>query len=182
MPSMISPSPVERVSHIPRRYAISLTLICGRADSARTNTLPPWENIVATAELYLLYCDCQPLPLFDRGSFLGSLESRDPEVLLSILALASRFSTEENVRSNISEVVKGYVEAARALVIQRLPDGPIELSTLQSLCLLSLVDFTGKSNSTVDYRVLMSTRWQYTTLEHQQYSGDGPCPLLWSDS
>lgn len=106
--------------------------------------LPPWDDIVASAELYLLYCDCQPLALFDRDSFIRTLESRDPEVLLSMLALASRFSDDPNVRANLTEIVKSYVEAARGLVIRRLSDGPIELSTLQSLCLLSLVDFTSK--------------------------------------
>lgn len=112
------------------------------ADFASTNTLPPWEDIVAAAELYLLYCDCQPLPLFDRDSFINTLENRDPEVLLCLLALTSRFSDDVSIRSNLFEVVKGYIKAARALVIRRLSDGPIELSTLQSLCLMSLVEFT----------------------------------------
>jgi hypothetical protein len=142
MPPTISPSPIERRSQVSRRHVLSSVLFRNRADFASTTTLPPWEEIVAAAELYLLYCDCQPLPLFDRDSFTSTLESRDPEVLLSILALASRFSDDPNVRSNLTEIVKDYVEAARALVIRRLSDGPIELSTLQSLCLLSLVDFT----------------------------------------
>ena len=96
--------------------------------------------------MYLLYCDCQPLPLFDRESFISTLETRDPEVLLSLLALASRFSnTNNNAHTNLSEIVNGYVETARSLVMRRLSDGPIELSTLQSLCLLSLIEFTSKS-------------------------------------
>lgn len=61
-----------------------------------------------------------------------------------MLALTSRFLDDGNVRANLTDIAKGYVEAARALVNQRLSDGPIELSTLQSLCLLSLVDFTSK--------------------------------------
>jgi hypothetical protein len=142
---MIASSPLERISQVPRRYIPFRGSLCN-TDSR--STLPPWQDIVAAAELYLLYCDCQPLPLFNRDSFISSLETRDPEVLLSMLALASRFSDDTDIRSNLTETVKGYAEAARALVIRRLSDGPIELSTLQSLCLLSLVDFTSQFSKT----------------------------------
>lgn len=36
------------------------------------------------------------------------------------------------------------VEAARSIVSQKVFDGAIEFSTLQALCILSLVDFTSK--------------------------------------
>lgn len=144
MPTILSSSSIEQMSELPRRYILSPTQSQERAEHASIYTLPPWEEIVAAAELYLLYCDCQPLPLFDRDSFINTLETRDPEVLLSMLALTSRFSNDVNTRSNLFEIVKGYIEAARGLVIRRLSDGPIELSTLQSLCLMSLVEFTSK--------------------------------------
>ena len=151
IPAMIPSSPMERVSQIPKRYIPPRSLYRGSADLR--STLPPWKDIVAAAELYLLYCDCQPLPLFNRDSFIVTLETRDPEVLLSMLALASRFSEDPNIRANLAEIAKGYVESARALVNRRLSDGPIELSTLQTLCLLSLVDFTSQS-----YRILLESR------------------------
>lgn len=140
---MTSSPSVERVLQGPGRLLHHQN--CPHAElMLESASLPPWEDIIVAAELYLLYCDCQPLPLFDKNSFISSLEIRDPEVLLSMLALTSRFSDDPTVRSNLTEVVNGYMEAARALVIQRLSDGPIELSTLQSLCLLSLIDFTSK--------------------------------------
>lgn len=108
-------------------------------------TFPPWEEILPIAELYLLYCDSQPLPLFHRETFLANLQSREPEIIFAILALSLRFSDDsyrnENDQANL---VNGYAEVARGLVMKRVSEGPVELSTLQCLCLLSLVDFTSK--------------------------------------
>lgn len=101
--------------------------------------------MLSAAELYLLYCDSQPLPLFHRDSFLGTLDSRDPEVIYAMMALSIRFS--ENLYRDTRELmrlVNSYAEVARSLVMNRISEGPVELSTLQCLCLLSLVDFTSK--------------------------------------
>ncbi|KAF7122712.1 hypothetical protein CNMCM5793_000822 [Aspergillus hiratsukae] len=105
--------------------------------------LPTWEKVLAVAELYLLYCESQPLPLFHRNSFISSLSTRDPEILYAILALSLRFSDEDCQGLNdLATLVSGYTEVARGLVMRRVSEGPVELSTLQCLCLLSLIDFT----------------------------------------
>ncbi|PYH40757.1 putative C6 transcription factor [Aspergillus saccharolyticus JOP 1030-1] len=105
--------------------------------------LPRWEKVLSIAELYLLYCDGQPLPLFHRHSFLHSLPTRDPELIYAILALSVRFSNDEaSSPDELPSLINGYTEVARSLVMKRVSEGPVELSTLQSLCLLSLVDFT----------------------------------------
>jgi hypothetical protein len=104
--------------------------------------LPPWEEIVPLAELYLLYCESQPLPIFHRSSFIGSLQTRDIEIIYAILALSLRFSDSHRHSHSLSEQVNGYAEVARGLVMKRVSEGPVEISTLQCLCLLSLVDFT----------------------------------------
>ncbi|KAJ6171438.1 hypothetical protein N7470_000505 [Penicillium chermesinum] len=105
-------------------------------------SLPPWKQIGPIAELYLLYCDSQPLPLFCRNRFLASLHDRDVEVTLAIIALGIRFTNSYSNTENDISVVNGYAEAARGLVMKRVSEGPVEISTLQCLCLLSLVDFT----------------------------------------
>lgn len=105
--------------------------------------LPPWEKVLAIGELYLLYCESQPLPLFHRETFLRSLQGRDLEVIYAMLALGIRFS-EESYRDtdDLANRSNSYAETARNLVMRRISEGPVELSTLQCLCLLSLVDFT----------------------------------------
>lgn len=106
------------------------------------------------AKLYLLYCESQPLPLFHRDTFISSLGSRDPEIIYAMLALSVRFSDQSYRDTNeLVNLANSYAEVARSLVMKRVSKGPVELSTLQSLCLLSLVDFTSKriANGVRDY-------------------------------
>jgi hypothetical protein len=85
-------------------------------------------------------------------------------LLFAILALASRFS-DSAIRASQIELVDGYVEASRTIISKRVFDGDVELSTIQSLCILALVDFTGKQFRQID---LFSSgadvgRWQETS-------------------
>lgn len=104
--------------------------------------LPPWEETFPIAKLYLEFCESQPLPLFHRPTFIPSLQTRDVEIIYAVLALALRFSDSHEDANLQIELVNGYAEVARGLVMKRVSEGPVELSTLQCLCLLSLVDFT----------------------------------------
>jgi hypothetical protein len=73
---------------------------------------------------------------------MRSLRTRDSEVTFAMLALASRFSYSHSNRTEFTCLVNEYAEVARGLIMKRVSEGPVELSTLQCLCLLSLVDFT----------------------------------------
>ncbi|KAH6681569.1 hypothetical protein B0J14DRAFT_217803 [Halenospora varia] len=106
-----------------------------------SSSLPPWESIEAAGTLYLLYCDCQPLPLFHRETFVASLRNREPAVLFSILALTMRFSDLD--QASAVRYTNTYADQARKLVTRAIFEGSVRLSTLQSLCLLNIVDFTG---------------------------------------
>lgn len=121
------------------------------------------------AETYLLYCDCQPLPLFHRSTFTQTIRNRDPEVLFSLLALTLRFTEDAQLCLNQSDLIRGYVEAARTLISKRIFDGAIELSTIQSLCLLSLVHFTGML-SLYFHAAADGSRWQYAAGEYSKQS------------
>ncbi|KAL1997081.1 hypothetical protein VTN49DRAFT_7946 [Thermomyces lanuginosus] len=133
------------IGSVPRREEVSPSPSPSRTSSARTGlderspSFPPWDKVIEVAQLYLVYCDCQPLPLFHRATFLNSLSYRDPEVIYSLLSLALRFSAQDD---EYVSMIPAYRDAGRALVIKRVLEGPVELSTLQCLCLLSMVDFT----------------------------------------
>ena len=116
----------------------------GSSVASFSTILPPWDEILPIAELYMLYCDSQPLPLFHRSSFLASLPTRDVEIIYAVLSLSIRFSDKYHSSGDLKEQVNGYAEVARGLVMKRVSEGPVEISTLQCLCLLSLVDFTSK--------------------------------------
>lgn len=110
----------------------------------QSTILPQWEEIIPIAELYLLYCESQPLPLFHRSSFIANLKQRDVEIIYAILALSLRFSDSYRNYPDLTGLVNSYAEVARGLVMKRVSEGPVEISTLQCLCLLSLVDFTSE--------------------------------------
>jgi len=94
------------------------------------------------AELYLQFCHCQPLPLFSPNHFVNDIASRDLEVRLCIVGLTLRF--EDRVRPGTDHQTESrkYLESARPLVMKRITEGRIELSTLQCLCLLASADFS----------------------------------------
>lgn len=142
-------------------------------------TLPPWEEIIPIAELYLLYCDSQPLPLFYRDSFISTLPTREAELLFAILALAFRFSYTHHSRADSTSLINGYAEVARGLVMKRVSEGPVELSTLQCLCILSLVDFTSMNLAfpTFKLELIISPRRQYTSVQYSQQLSDESCTM-----
>ena len=144
--------------------------------------LPSWDRVLSIAELYLLYCESQPLPLFHRSTFLSTLGNRDPEIIYAILALSIRFSGRSSGNADeLVDTVSSYTEVARSLVTKRVWEGPVELSTLQSLCLLSLVDFTSKSHfdtcATLQIRLTWPSRRKYTPLNYTWKSGHEPSPM-----
>ncbi|KAJ5584188.1 uncharacterized protein N7459_003988 [Penicillium hispanicum] len=139
--------------------------------------LPSWEEITLIAELYLLYCDSQPLPLFHRDSFLASLQKRDIEIIYAVLALSLRFSDTYRDASGLTKLINGYAEVARGLVMKRVSEGPVEISTLQCLCLLSLVDFTnGNTHRSSIHSSLAMNLAQCANLGLESRSSEGAIP------
>lgn len=97
------------------------------------------EILTVVARAYLKYCECQPIPLFDETTFVQSLPDREPELVYSVFAMATRFCDNTQVPLPSLDQISHYCEAAYRLVMTRLIDGNVELSTLQTLCLLSLL-------------------------------------------
>lgn len=77
---------------------------------------------------------------------MATLGDRDAEVMFAILALTVRFSEDSPFYGDCAELAAGYAEAARVIVMQSVSEGVVELSTLQTLCLLSLIDFSSMFN------------------------------------
>ncbi|KAK1993254.1 hypothetical protein LX36DRAFT_684401 [Colletotrichum falcatum] len=90
---------------------------------------------------YLLWFHGQPITLFDEDEFLPSLSSRDPELILALQALVLRFPPG-SLTQQLSRRLDEKTREARQMVMNRVAEGRVELSTLQSLCLLSVFDFS----------------------------------------
>ena len=91
----------------------------------------------------MTWCHNQPLTLFAEEGFLGTLRHRSRELLLALQALSLRFPPGLRSEQQHLALNKKALEARR-IVMTALVDDVIELSTLQTLCLLSLIEFTGK--------------------------------------
>ncbi|KIW31360.1 uncharacterized protein PV07_03016 [Cladophialophora immunda] len=112
-------------------------------DVSPCDGLPPWSVVGHYVQLYLKHCNCQPLALFSPEVLMTNFTSREPELILAMLTLASRFDTATpNVsQMDISRMFESRATQARELIMSRVTHGPIELSTIQALCLLSLAEF-----------------------------------------
>ena len=97
------------------------------------------------SRLYLTWCNYQPLPLFGQESvFLETINTRDAELVLAIQAVALRFNSSDLVAGlSLDSYIHECAQKARNLVMERISRGSVELSTLQTLCLLAIFDFTG---------------------------------------
>lgn len=112
-----------------------------------TNTLPlgmPSKDIVdESIALYFQYCHKQPLWLFDQSELSKQEGCRD-EVIFGILSLALRYSENPSLQGRIDQMCRQYAEAARNLIMLRISQGTVNLSTMQSLCLIALAQYIGK--------------------------------------
>lgn len=131
-----SPSPVRAPEIQPRGPAVisSSSQSYGAAPAT-----PSSAEVESAASLYARYCDCQPLPLFSMTQFQQSLASRDPELIYAIIALTFRFN--DNSPTDAAAYQATCLENARQLVLQKAINGPVELSTIQTLCLLTMIEF-----------------------------------------
>ncbi|KAH8702354.1 hypothetical protein BGW36DRAFT_372668 [Talaromyces proteolyticus] len=117
------------------------TLRSGNLRSGTTDNLPR-QIIFSSAQTFLWYCNHQPIPFFHSETFLSTVSARDVELIDAIQALALRFEEGGFPDHDINQQIQNKTESSRKAVMNRIAEGTVELSTLQSLCLLSMIDFT----------------------------------------
>jgi hypothetical protein len=93
------------------------------------------SSMVTGINLYFKYCHRQPIWCFEREE-LGDYGSIPEELACSILALTSRFLQK-------GDHVQLYGNNAKTLIMLRIANGTVDLTTIESLCLLSYSSFIG---------------------------------------
>lgn len=93
--------------------------------------------------LYLTWCHGQPICLFNTDTFLESLTFRDLELILALQTLSLRYPPS-TLTPQKREKLDSMEKEARTAVMNRIASSEAELSTLQTLCILSMVEFAGK--------------------------------------
>jgi hypothetical protein len=142
---------------------------------------PPLSTILAVTKLYSYHCHCQPLPLFRLDQLRECPETYNWEVLFAILAVALRFSDDTSLRDDMVRRSREYAERSLQLVMKKVTEGKVELSTLQALCLLAFKNFTGMSWIALLQVTgkLIKLRWRHTTCLDKYWTGTSPqsiCP------
>jgi hypothetical protein len=119
--------------------------------------LPPEHVILEVIDLYFQFCHRQPLWLFERDE-LSSPDDMVEELVFSLLALTVRFSatTYVGTRSH-KDLAQRYREVARGHIMFRIAQGTVQMSTIQSLCLLAFANFTGMYNTSTICRKIVSS-------------------------
>jgi hypothetical protein len=104
----------------------------------------PGQTWGIVAELYLTFCWCQPLPLFEPSGFIASFSSRQPEVVYAVSALAIKHVSPSHEEADEHGTKSaGYAQVAYQLVMRRIAEGEVELPTIQAICLLAVFDIDG---------------------------------------
>jgi hypothetical protein len=104
--------------------------------------MPPKEVVTEGIALYFQYCHKQPLWLCDTDDL--SAESCRSEVIFGVLSLALRYSNNPLLEGRVDQMCRQYAEAARSYAMLRVTHGTVNLSTLQSFCLIALAEYTGE--------------------------------------
>lgn len=113
-------------------------------------TMPPKEVVMEGMALYFQFCHKQPLWLFDPEDF-PIVEKCRSEVIFGILSLALRYSDNIFVEGRKDQICRKYAEAAASYSMLRIAQGSVDLSTMQSLCLIALAEYI----SEISFRKLM---------------------------
>lgn len=95
-------------------------------------------------DVYFQFCHMQPLWLFDRDDFTNPEECSE-EIILSLLSLSLHYSNHDFFEGRSTILTRKYAQLARERVMTRIAQGNVELSTIQSLCMLALASFQCKS-------------------------------------
>ncbi|KAJ0422050.1 hypothetical protein BJY00DRAFT_94748 [Aspergillus carlsbadensis] len=129
------PSPTTTFSARPPRPEPAMEASIG-------TSIPSGLTARNAIHLFWSHCNFQPLTLFRHATFPASAENRDSELLLAMQALGLRFSGGGISEPEISRQITNWTEESRRLAMARIAQGLVELSTLQTLCILIFIDHT----------------------------------------
>jgi hypothetical protein len=100
------------------------------------NLRPSDADMATGLDLYFKFCHRQPIWCFERDQ-VSDFNAIPEELACSILALTSRFADKP-------DHLQLYGNNSKTLIMLRIANGTVDLTTMESLCLLSYSSFIGK--------------------------------------
>ena len=107
----------------------------GTFDAQTPNLRPSPSDIALGIGLYFKYCHRQPIWCFERKE-IGDWGSIPQELACSIMVLASKYSERR-------DQMQAYGRNVKSLIMLRIANGSVHLTTIESLCLLAYSSFIG---------------------------------------
>ena len=114
--------------------ASTVSPICQGSHTSQSSLLPSREIISKAIEIYFLCSHRQPIWLFDPPIKLSPDCSE--ELLLCILGLSIQYAPETFAEFQL-QTSSAFNDAARSLIMLKIANSTVDLSALQSLCLLA---------------------------------------------
>lgn len=107
------------------------------------------EALMAAVNAFFACCHNQPYSWFHEGTFRQRLAEKliPTHLLLAVMATAIRFCTHPTFPGRATEASVAYADRAWRLILSDgLTGGRVtEVSTVQTIALLGLFDYTGRS-------------------------------------
>ena len=120
----------------------------------------------------------QPLWLFDPEDF-SPVEESQPELILAVLALAVRYSTHEFFEGQTQTMSQRYAESTRKYIMDQIAEGTVQLSTIQSLCLLALANFVASDTRLAWIHINLATSLcQSASFDIPSSTRSDYCPVI----
>lgn len=109
-----------------------------QSSTSYSRMLPPWEVLVEAIRIYFRCSHRQPIWLFEPRSQLSPDSSE--ELLLAVLGLTVQYAQESLSAGSSTrlQTPSAYNDAARSLIMLKIANSTVDLTTLQSLCLLAM--------------------------------------------
>ncbi|KAJ5717817.1 transcriptional regulator family: Fungal Specific TF [Penicillium malachiteum] len=131
----------QNATHSPENTQFTPAQIFTRELPPINITTPESSHGGGAIEKFFTFCHAQPLRLFSQ-TVSENVDKRDLELVLAMEALGIRFRLDGLEGRLFDLEIRSRVEKAGQMVMARIADGNVELSTIQTMCLLSMLEFT----------------------------------------
>lgn len=115
------------------------------------STMPSFDTLLSAADVYFKYCHNQPYAVFHEQSLRDKLANGTlpTHLMLAFVATAIRFSPDSQFGDDRFRAIEAYAAQSWKSIV--LPwnglENAAEVSTVQAILLLGVLDFTGASFS-----------------------------------
>ncbi|KXJ91658.1 hypothetical protein Micbo1qcDRAFT_233086 [Microdochium bolleyi] len=154
-------------SGLPNPTLPGLLILCSETGSGDHDG---WNNLPEICRIYSQWYHRQQVILFDPEKLPLILMNGARELVLALQAVCLRHVSGSSIRRT-EDRINALSSLSRRIVMERLARLEVELSTLQTLCLLSIVDFSAARYSQGVYHLSLAEYLTQALVNSSTYTG-----------